>query len=94
MWRDLLDTRRLNGHGTLLEMLQHAAIVQVKVEMLVGFFAGRDPFHWVELGLAVRERKSILEEVRRVRAVLGDRPLQALEALQPLIGDTGKERRQ
>ena len=88
-----LDAGGAIGHAALLEVFEEAAVVEMEVgNSFIGFEAGRDVLDGIEAGLAVGEVEFLGEEQRRVCAVGGDGPLQALVAFQALVVDAREDR--
>ena len=81
------------GHDALLEVLEQAAVVEVKiVDSALSSSEGGMYSMRMELRLAVGEGELVREEQRRVGAVCGDGPLEDLVAFEALVGDAREER--
>ena len=76
--RNRLDPRPTDTSCSLLKVLQQAPIIQVQIVRRIHLFGRRNILDRMKLRLAVREGKLILEEQRRIRSILRDRPLQLL----------------
>src|SRR5215469_16271094 len=75
-------------------MFEQTAVVEMQVEEFGGLFAGRNVLDGKEPCLAVRERESLGEQKRRIRAVGVHRPLQTAEALEAIVLYPRKQRSQ